>query len=122
MTTASGLQSPVLKLFPIGSVILLQTGGEEMRLKPRVAEGAPENGTDREQIILDGQQRTTSLYLALRSRKPVPTRTERARTSSGCSYLDIAACLNPEVDREDAVLWLPPAWCGPTSTATSRWM
>jgi len=50
----------------------------------------------------------TSLYLALRSDKAVPTRTEKGKDIDRIYYLDIAACLDPEVDREDAVLSLPP--------------
>ena len=61
------LIASVSKSFPIGSVMLLETGGEGMRFKPRVVEGAPENGKNPQQLILDGQQRMTSLYLALRS-------------------------------------------------------
>jgi hypothetical protein len=102
------LIASVSKSFPIGSVMLLEIGGEGGRFKPRVVEGAPESGTNPQQLILDGQQRMTSLYLALRSGKPVPTRTEKSKDIDRLYYLDIAGCLDPEVDREDAVLSLPP--------------
>ncbi len=102
------LIASVSKSFPIGSVMLLETGGEGVRFKPRVVEGAPENGTDPQQLILDGQQRMTSLYLALRSGKAVPTKTEKGKDIDRVYYLDIANCLDPVVDREDAVLSLPP--------------
>ena len=59
--------------------MLLEVGGEGVRFKPRVAEGAPENGSDPEQLTLDGQQRMTSLYLALRSGKRVPTRANKGK-------------------------------------------
>ena len=98
----------VSKSFPIGSVMLLETGGEGVRFKPRVVEGAPENGTNPQQLILDGQQRMTSLYLALRSGKPVPTQTEKGKDIDRVYYLDMEACRNPDVEREDAVLSLPP--------------
>ena len=101
------LIASVSRSFPIGSVMLLETGGEGVRFKPRVVEGAPENGTSPQQLILDGQQRMTSLYLALRSGKPVPTRTEKGKKIDRVYYLNTADCLDPEVDREDAVLSLP---------------
>ncbi len=49
------LIASVSKSFPIGSVMLLETGGEGVRFKPRAVEGAPENGTKPQQLILDGQ-------------------------------------------------------------------
>ena len=75
--------------------MLLETGGEGVRFKPRVVEGAPENGKNPQQLILDGQQRMTSLYLALRSGKPVPTQTEKGKDIDRVYYLDMEACCNP---------------------------
>lgn len=55
--------------FPIGAVMLLQTGGEHVRFKPRPLTGTDEHLRDvePEALILDGQQRLTSLYQALMS-------------------------------------------------------
>ncbi|MCA9906990.1 MAG: DUF262 domain-containing protein, partial [Anaerolineae bacterium] len=95
--------------YPIGSVMLLETGGEGARFKPRPVQGAPSsNGKVPGLLILDGQQRMTSLYLALRSGQPVPTRTEKGKDIDRFYYLDVAMCLDPEVDREDAVVSLAP--------------
>jgi len=94
--------------YPIGSVMLLEAGGTGARFKPRTVQGTPTNGGKKpEFLILDGQQRMTSLYLALRSGKAVPTRTEKGQDIERVYYLDIAKCLDPEIDREDAVLSLP---------------
>lgn len=95
--------------YPIGSVMLLETGGDGARFKPRVVQGAPAaNGKKPALLILDGQQRMTSLYLALRSGQAVPTRTEKGKDIERVYYLDIAKCNDPEADREDAVISLPP--------------
>ena len=95
--------------YPIGSVMLLETGGDGARFKPRAVQGAPvENGKMPGTLILDGQQRLTSLYLALRSGQAVPTKTEKGKEIERFYYLDIARCLDPEVDREDAVVSLAP--------------
>ena len=52
--------------FPIGAVMLLQTGGEHIRFKPRPLAGADEaQHAEPETLVLDGQQRLTSLYQAL---------------------------------------------------------
>jgi len=102
------LIASISKSYPIGSVMLLETGGDGIRFKPRPVQGAPNNGVQPAYLILDGQQRMTSLYLALRSGKPVPTRTEKGKDIARVYYIDIAAALDPDRDREDAVLSLPP--------------
>src|SRR3712207_2541483 len=57
--------------YPIGAVMLLETGGDGARFKPRPVEGAPQAGpAEPQRLILDGQQRLTSLYRALRSGRP----------------------------------------------------
>src|SRR5437868_12021298 len=62
--------------YPIGAVMLMETGDAGLRFKPRLVEGAPQtNGTKPEKLILDGQQRLTSLYTSLRSGQPVKTLT-----------------------------------------------
>jgi uncharacterized protein with ParB-like and HNH nuclease domain len=52
--------------FPIGAVMLLETGGENIRFKPRPLAGTHERlrTVSPETLILDGQQRLTSLYQA----------------------------------------------------------
>jgi hypothetical protein len=62
--------------YPIGAVMLLEAGGAGVRFKPRLFEGVELSGrVDPARLALDGQQRLTSLYMALRSGKPVQTRT-----------------------------------------------
>jgi hypothetical protein len=95
--------------YPIGAVMLLQTGGDGAQFQPRPVEGVMvEPDTKPEYLILDGQQRMTSLYMALLSGKPVPTQTQKGLPIQRVYYLDLARCLNPEEDRVDAVLSLPP--------------
>jgi len=91
--------------YPIGAVMLMETGGEEVRFRPRLVEGVILNTeVEPKMLILDGQQRLTSLYLAVRSKKPVPTQTEKGKKINRFYYLDIAMCLDPDADRFDAVL------------------
>jgi hypothetical protein len=95
--------------YPIGAVMLLQTGGAGVQFYPRPIEGVTlEADVKPDFLILDGQQRLTSLYLAMRSGQPVPTRTEQGKDILRVFYLDIAKCLDPNEDRMDAVLALPP--------------
>ena len=92
--------------YPIGAVMFLEAGG--VPFKPRLFEGvslqpAPKPKT----LVLDGQQRLTSMYLALRSGLPVKTRTEKGAEIQRVYFLDMAKCLDPTEDREDAVLSVP---------------
>lgn len=95
--------------YPIGAVMLLETGGAGVRFKPRLFEGVEAGaGVSPTKLALDGQQRLTSLYMSLRSCKPVPTRTEKGKDIDRVYYLDMWACLDPDVDRLDAVRSFPP--------------
>jgi hypothetical protein len=95
--------------YPIGAVMLLETGGEGVKFKPRPFEGVELPGKVAPlKLALDGQQRLTSLYMALRSGKPVPTRTEKGKDIDRVYYLDMRACLDADVDRVDAVRSFAP--------------
>jgi hypothetical protein len=56
---------------------------------------------------MDGQQRLTSLFQALRSGKPVETYDNRHQEISRWYYIDIAQALHELVDREDAIVSVP---------------
>ena len=95
--------------YPIGAVMFMETGGESVRFKPRLLEGVELNSPpDPEHLILDGQQRLTSLYLSLFCVKPVKTTNEKKQEIERLYYLDMHKCLDPEADRFDAVISLPP--------------
>lgn len=92
--------------YPIGAVMFLEAGG--VPFKPRLFAGvqlqpAPKPKT----LVLDGQQRLTSMYLSLRSGQPVPTRTEKGANIRRLYFLDMAKCLDPDADREEAVISVP---------------
>jgi hypothetical protein len=88
--------------------MLLQTGGEGAQFQPRPVQGVTiANDVKPELLILDGQQRMTSFFLALFSGKPVPTKTSKGDEIERVYYLKIAQCLDPHEDRFDAVLSIP---------------
>jgi hypothetical protein len=95
--------------FPIGAVMLLQTGGENVRFKPRPLAGTHQRLRDiaPETLILDGQQRLTSLYQALMSRTVVETKDAKGKPISRWYYLDMKKAVEVEADREEAVLSVP---------------
>lgn len=95
--------------FPIGAVMLLQTGGENIRFKPRPVAGTSERlrGIVPETLILDGQQRITSLYRALMSSAAVDTKDTKRRPINRWYYVDMKKAIAAEDDREEAVLSIP---------------
>lgn len=95
--------------FPIGAIMLLQTGGEHVRFMPRPLAGARDGlpVVTPETLILDGQQRLTSLYLALMGRAVVKTKNSKGKSIQRWYYLDMQKALADEDDREDAVLSVP---------------
>lgn len=94
--------------YPIGAVMMLETGNAEMRFKPRLIEGVTlNNPPDPERLILDGQQRLTSLFQSLFSGHPVLTKDARGKSIHRWYYLDIAKSLDPNIDREEAIISLP---------------
>ncbi|ASC70364.1 hypothetical protein XM38_013020 [Halomicronema hongdechloris C2206] len=94
--------------YPIGAVMMLQTGNEDVKFKARPIEGVQlSSPVEADRLILDGQQRLTSLFQALNAERPVLTRDLRGRPIYRWYYLDMEAVLNPNVEREDAVVSLP---------------
>jgi hypothetical protein len=94
--------------YPVGVIMTLQVGGEHERFAPIPISGV--NGralSAPDELLLDGQQRMTSLYQALKSGRPVDTHDGRKKRLKRWYYLSIEDCLNPEVDREDAVFSIP---------------
>jgi hypothetical protein len=95
--------------FPIGAVMLLETGGAHIRFKPRPLAGTHERlrQIPPETLILDGQQRLTSLYQALMSSAVVETKDAKGKPMGRWYYIDMNKAVTNDDDREDAVLSIP---------------
>jgi hypothetical protein len=92
--------------FPIGAIMLMETGGE-VRFKARPVEGVETTEEEPEHLILDGQQRLTSMFQSLRSGKVVRTRDERKRELERWYYLSIRDVLDGTKELIDAVRSIP---------------
>lgn len=94
--------------FPIGAVMMLETGGESVRFKQRPLEGAPLSPKrDADRLVLDGQQRLTSLFQSLFLDQPVETRDQRGKPIERWYYVDMRLALDPDAVREEAIVSLP---------------
>jgi hypothetical protein len=82
------LLASVAKGFPVGALLTLETGGD-IRFKPRLLEGVDEKKVEPVELLLDGQQRITSLFQTLLSKTPVRTRNQKNAEVERFYYLDI---------------------------------
>lgn len=85
---------------------MLENGGD-VAFRTRPIEGAAPDGREAELLVLDGQQRLTSLFQSLVAGAPVKTRDAKGNEIERWYYLDVRKALNPAVDREDAVMSIP---------------
>lgn len=98
------LLSSVSLSFPIGAVMMLETGNTECRFKPRPIEGlSAEPAIEPDKLILDGQQRLTALFQALIKPGAVVTEDIKKKTIFRHYYFDIEKCLDPNEDREECI-------------------
>lgn len=102
------LIASVSRAFPIGALMSLETGGPA-NFHHRSIEGAPEAADDTrtERLLLDGQQRITSLYQACFRDAPVYTTTVRNKRVQRWFYIDIRKSLDADVSRESAIVGVP---------------
>ncbi len=93
--------------FPVGAAMFLEYGNADIRFKYRVIEGSPADRVVPAELILDGQQRITSMYSSLYSPKPVHTKTDKGKEIQRFYYIDIKKALDPSCDRVDAIISVP---------------
>ena len=94
--------------YPVGAAMFLEYGNESIHFKSRVVEGAP--SADKaipDELILDGQQRLTSVYSSLFSEKAVRTRTDKGQEIERFYYIDMVKAVNSTIDRVDSIISVP---------------
>ena len=102
-----GLLTSISRGFPVGAVMTLGAGGD-IRFKARLIEGVSDkNGVTPNQFLLDGQQRLTSLYQALRHPGPVSTQDNRGKKTRRWYYIDMQEAVSESGDRDEAVISVP---------------
>lgn len=98
----------VIHNFPVGAAMFLEYGNESIHFKHKPIEGSDANpDTEPDELILDGQQRLTSLYNALYSKKPVHTKTDKGKEIDRFYYLNIEKAIDSDADDEDVVISIP---------------
>jgi hypothetical protein len=100
-----GILASIAKSFPIGAIMLLETGNESIRFKTKPVEGVKlATPVKPDLLILDGQQRITSLYQAIIKNEVVSTRNEKGYEIKRWYYIDMVKAMDSNVDLEEAII------------------
>ncbi len=102
-----GIIASLSQGYPMGAIMRLQYGNPDIQFKYRTITGVPATNATPEHLILDGQQRLTSIYQATASQEPVMTKTDKGKPIKRYYYLSMEKCLDDEEDRLDAILSVP---------------
>ncbi|SDQ22848.1 GmrSD restriction endonuclease domain-containing protein [Actinopolyspora saharensis] len=98
----------ILRGHPLGVLMLLDTGNDRIRFKPRPVEGVdPNTVSPPDHLLLDGQQRLTSLTQALTGEGVVDTKDSRGKLLKRRYFVHMATALEGEERIDDAVLSVP---------------
>lgn len=98
----------ILRGHPLGVVMMLEADNANVRFKPRPIEGVNlEPGAGLEWLLLDGQQRLTSLTQALTGDGIVATKDARGKFLERRYYLDIAKALEGDESMDEAAVSIP---------------
>lgn len=99
-----GVIASISRDFPVGAVMMLKTGGD-VQFKTRPVQGVidPEQ-KEPDILILDGQQRLTSLYQATQLGKVVETQNTKKQPVKRWYYIDMQRAISKPDEREEAII------------------
>jgi len=102
-----GILASLSQGYPMGAIMRLHYGNPEIKFKFRKIEGVEDQSEiEPDYLVLDGQQRLTSIFMASFSKLPVKTRTEKHKEIERFYYFDIMKCLDGD-EREEAIVSIP---------------
>ena len=102
-----GILASLSQGYPMGAIMRLECGNENVKFKYRPIEGVKNVTVAPNYLILDGQQRLTSMYRTTCSTDAVFTKTDKGKEIKRFYYLDIKKCLDDNEDRYDAIVPVP---------------
>jgi len=100
------LLASITRGFPIGSILTLDSDAS-IKFKPRALEGAPNTGKEPDELLLDGQQRLTSLFQSLFIDKPVKAKNDKRQIVERYYYVDIRKAVSPSVGGDEFIVGVP---------------
>lgn len=105
-----GLVASISQAFPVGALMTLEVkpGAADTFARRRIQGAEATAGVgEPEQLLLDGQQRMTSLYQTCMRQEVVQTVTPRLKLVKRWFYIDIRKAMNAAEDRENAIVSVP---------------
>ncbi|MDD3415256.1 MAG: DUF262 domain-containing protein [Lachnospiraceae bacterium] len=102
-----GILASLSQGYPMGAVMQLEYGNSDIKFKYRTIEGVDKKDLPPTYLVLDGQQRLTSMYRATYSQEPVITKTNKGKEIERYYYLDMKKCLDENEDRIEAIIAVP---------------
>lgn len=100
------LIASISQAFPVGALMTLEAKHNDAEIfARRPIEGAAQTAAAKrpDELLLDGQQRMTSLYHACLRKEVVKTITDKKRQVSRWFYIDIRKAITPGYNREEAI-------------------
>jgi len=98
----------VLKGHPLGSLLLPHASADDVRFKPRPLDGAtPREGVEASLLVLDGQQRLTSLMQTLSGDGRVHTHEPSGRSVFRRYFVHLPTAIDGEEAMDEAVIAMP---------------
>lgn len=104
------LVASISQAFPVGALMTLEMkAGQGEKFARRPVQGAEASAASvlPDQLLLDGQQRMTSLYQTCMRHEVVQTITPRLKLVKRWFYVDMQKALRADVDREEAIVGVP---------------
>ncbi len=103
------LIASISSAFPIGALMTLESNHGSTIFARRPIQGAPISAKEKmpEELLLDGQQRMTSLFQACLRQAVVETITPKNKLVKRWFYIDIQKALQPDVPRDEAIFSVP---------------
>ncbi len=105
-----GLVASISQAFPVGALMTLEVkpgAAETFARRPIQGAEAVAASAAPDQLLLDGQQRMTSLYQTCLRCEVVQTVTPRLKLVKRWFYIDIRKAMNSAEDRENAIVSVP---------------
>lgn len=94
----------IIKYFPIGAVMMLNAGGDNAKFCSVILKNVPNVEIKPKRLLLDGQQRLTSLYQALKFGGVVDTTDIRKKEMKRYFYFNILEMIKDDIDEDNVVI------------------
>lgn len=101
------LIASITSSFPVGAAMFLEYGNDNVRFRYRCFESVTASNAIPNELVLDGQQRLTSIYTSMYGKTPVRTKTDKGDEILRYYYIDIEKALDSSYDRIEAIISVP---------------